>query len=315
MPTHIAEDGSNQVYTLHVDGPNRGRFSASADGGLTWRLRGQQFGGLIRQLVVSPADARALYVLVRKPVTESSGDYTIFYSADEGATWTQRAAERIEGEGFASVWLETFPGPSAPVAMLLRQKSFGSGSNGYRTTERSIDGGATFREVARNGRDRGAQIFRTNLGLLRLNRILYGYTLEASGDNGGAWQPRPLPELVKPRPDGPPHETVEITQFANAANTLVVGDFKGSGDLWLSQDAGASWTPLARNMRFITPVPYAPHTLLGFEMGSQRRPGAIRLPQDRAISGAQPLRWPRLPGAVLRAQPVRVASRAGRHAL
>src|SRR5947209_1110545 len=70
LPTHVAHDGSAQVY--HLDAAQvsptgklqqASRLWASADGGLTWQERGQQFQGHVESLAVAEADAHVLYAL------------------------------------------------------------------------------------------------------------------------------------------------------------------------------------------------------------------------------------------------------------
>src|SRR5262249_44807622 len=64
-PSHIAQDGTAQVYSLgHPTKTSPGHLWASADGGLTWQERGQQFGGRIESLALAEVDARAIYVAV-----------------------------------------------------------------------------------------------------------------------------------------------------------------------------------------------------------------------------------------------------------
>ncbi|NTU85238.1 MAG: hypothetical protein HGA45_38765 [Chloroflexales bacterium] len=55
-PTHVAADGTVQLYALYA----HGRLWASPDGGLTWQRRGQRLAGKVTSLTVSAADARAI---------------------------------------------------------------------------------------------------------------------------------------------------------------------------------------------------------------------------------------------------------------
>ena len=101
-PTHLAQDGTDQVYTLDglaAFGEGVGRLWASADGGLTWAERGTQFNGQIESLAVAPADAGHLTItVVDRHAYPAPSFYTLYVSPDAGRTWEPRSNGRLPTE-------------------------------------------------------------------------------------------------------------------------------------------------------------------------------------------------------------------------
>jgi hypothetical protein len=127
-PTHVATDGSLQLYALHADG----RLWASPDGGTTWQRRGQQLPGQLTSLAVSAVDAQAIYVLATQGTRQVAPErivttYTIFFSPDAGRTWAPRSMRQLIGPvaaGERYLAIATLPGDATPLdtfQLVLRQ--------------------------------------------------------------------------------------------------------------------------------------------------------------------------------------------------
>lgn len=277
MPTHVAEDGSLQVYSIGYTGRDVNRLLwASSDGGLTWQERGQQFAiGTKRQILLSQADARAIYMLVAEPLPQPQGRYrySIHFSSDAGENWQQRWEQSVDRQSVEpSFGLERIPGPT-PVDMLVLTISYGGGSSGLTQVHLSSDGARTFRLIGQRGLINQAmnggyvQLVHTDAALLRLTWNTDAPPLSASTDGGRSWQPRALPNPNDPPQPGPPNIFTTLTVAAAVPRNVFMRDSRDR--LWYSADAGMSWRAFENKADVssytIDISPYLPLEVLGVE--------------------------------------------------
>lgn len=262
-PTHIAVDGSLQVYALY-----NGRLWASPDGGLTWSQRDQQLPGRLISLALSNPDARAIYALAVQGTSGAAPDqvstaYTIFFSPDAGLTWEPRFNGQFAGPADAveySVEIGPLPGNTAPVDTLQLGVRNGISPSTPTHALISTDGARTFREVGSGTGYNPLILAHTGDGILRLIGGTYGSRgqVSFSRDGGLTWEDLPAPPHTEGVPSGscfyPPLPVVEHAP----ANLL----FCDNGAAWYSPDRGLSWQALGSGITQIGATPYEPLTLL-----------------------------------------------------
>jgi len=223
VPTHLAVDGSAQVYWFQPSTPGTGtsKLLASSDGGLTWETRGDELRRPILKFAVASVDARVVYALVQgetefgdsfedgltgQTVHTYRQSYLVYSSTDAGRKWRQRGAVYTFYDGFLRselVYFATMPGRNSSVDLILAQtyqRGIHSNGGARNNTLLSGDGGEIF-TCAICYNPMGLQpifLYHSQEGLLRLNKgISYsGYAnskLEVSVDNGRHWFSLPLP--------------------------------------------------------------------------------------------------------------------------
>ncbi|MDQ5825080.1 MAG: hypothetical protein M3441_12870 [Chloroflexota bacterium] len=153
IPTHVAHDGSLQVYSYKLENGQR-VLRSSADGGLTWEQRMPPGGfNFASNLVVSEADAQVLHVAVLAVAAPAqpgqSGQPTglLSTSFDGGRTW--RAGSRLQHDP-GIYRLEPMPGATAPDNLLLHVGEMeGTGAPGFFGTATTLlqDNGQTVDEI------------------------------------------------------------------------------------------------------------------------------------------------------------------------
>src|SRR6266545_855779 len=171
-PTHVAADGSLQLYALHDDG----HLWASADGGTTWQRRGQQLAGKLTSLAVGAVDARAIYALAIQSTRQAAPEhnitaYTISFSPDAGRTWALRATRQLDSPVPANeryLGIATLPGNSAPadtLQLVIREGITPSTPSQYLA---SVDGARTFRAVGSGSGYNPLTLVHTGESILRI---------------------------------------------------------------------------------------------------------------------------------------------------
>jgi hypothetical protein len=198
MPTHIAHDGSLQVYSYTRENGQM-VLRSSVDGGLSWEQRTPPSGfSFASNLVVSEADAQALHVAVSAvAVPGQPGQPTSLLSAssDGGRTW--KAGSRLQYD--ADIYrLEPMPGATAPDNLLLHVGQMeGTGAPGLFGTATTLlhDNGQTVDEIflGRNTSKAFISFVYAPQGILRLfaepgdQRASF----DLSTDNGKNWRNLP----------------------------------------------------------------------------------------------------------------------------
>ncbi len=230
LPTHYADDGSLAMYSFN---PENHQLWFSSDGGSTWSERGTQFGGRIDSFALAAADASAIYAQVRN-VDQTPGDMrgTIYFSADSGQTWEQRASDQpIRGN------LLPVRGAAANTNTVLRSNISRGSSSCSENIEISTDGGRSWQELAGNPSSCGVfdQIAHTPHGWLRVNiggsAITRNGTVQLSTDSGNTWRDVLASDCYGPIKVAP---SAPWNVFYNSCGTL-----------YHSTDGGQTWSPLA----------------------------------------------------------------------
>ncbi len=269
IPTHSANDGTSQAYALDT-----GRLWASADGGLSWHERAQQFSGMIESLAVAEADARAIYALLvdRSKVRHDQGlpgtvDYTIVFSPNGGVTWEQRFAGQATGlpSNGPTFDLRPLAGQRAPLALLQLTINIGQGASGR--SERVLitnNGARSFVEAGTDSGPYGAlQFVNTPDGILRPHQHGFDHDLARSTDGGGTWLPFAWPPLPSSSLHSLAGLELAVADLAAANLFFYDGDAKM---LWYSPDSGASWQPMEdRHSRSLQFSPYLPLSVVSIE--------------------------------------------------
>jgi hypothetical protein len=263
-PSHLADDGSLQLYALHDDG----RLWASPDGGTTWQRRGQQLAGQLTSLAVSAADARAIYVLAIQDTRQAAPEhiittYTIFFSADAGRTWAPRSTRQLDSLVPAPeryLGIATLPGNTTPSDTLQLVIRAGITPSTPSQNLVSVDGARTFRAVGSGSGYNPLTLIHTGDAILRLIGGMYGghTQLARSRDGGQTWEELPAPTRADGLPGGPcfyPHPQV----VGHAPANVLLCD---NGASWYSPDGGQSWQSLGTTVERLFTTPYEPLTLL-----------------------------------------------------
>lgn len=265
LPPALASDGVRRMYSFDSDGLT----VVNADGTTTSTPLPVVLGAL--SLVVTPIDGRALYLLAvditdRVPRNTANYTITIFFSADAGATWSQKFSGSAQGSasGPPYVELNALDGAEQPAGTM--QLIIAQGIPGSSNTTRvllSTDAAASFRDVGTRGLGSSTYLYGTRDGVVRFTRVDYGYALELTRDDGASWEPLALP----PGPSSTLYGiTPQLTVARAAPATLALADGNGT---WISADNGRSWQQVAttpRNeLRF---TPYLPLTLTGTQNGT-----------------------------------------------
>ncbi len=235
LPTHIASDGSLQVYSVP------GLWSSS-DGGVTWRESGGACCSTLNDLnslIVTEADARSIYeVSPGRDLKGNPAPPTLMYSSDAGATWQARGpANPIVGESPDGTFWASLPGPNAPTSLLLHTQIYYGTSTSVKSARREVyfsnDGGISLATEALGTNGYGDRLvpLYTGSGLLRYvrDKFTLKVQLQLSSDRGNTWQtlnsPTPIADMAAP--NGVPGDV-----FLDGGRTL-----------YYSPDAGQSWQP------------------------------------------------------------------------
>lgn len=197
LPTHVAQDGSLQVYSLAAS-----QLWASQDGGLTWKQVTTPDKAKFESVAACDADARSIYALTsQNPSSNSppgagtaSGRFYVF-SSDAGQTWEmRRAAYQSDPEQTLEDNVVPMPGIAAPCDMVLGVVKFKGDSpvkGGGRIFALSSDGARSFHRVGEYSYGKTTELVYTPGGIVRMYRPS-GYDswmIDRSTDGGVSWQP------------------------------------------------------------------------------------------------------------------------------
>jgi hypothetical protein len=270
-PTHVAADGSLQLYALHDDGG----LWASPDGGTTWQRRGQQLAGKLTSLAVGAADARAIYALAIQGTRQTAPEhiittYTISFSPDAGRTWALRATRQLDSLVPANeryLGIGTLSGNTTPVGTLQLGIRAGITPSTSGQALISVDGARTFREVGSGSGYNPLTLAHTGDAILRISGGAYGARtqLARSHDGGLTWADLPAPPRPNDLPGGPcfyPQPQV----VGHAPANLLLCD---NGASWYSPDGGQSWQSLGTSVERLFLSPYLPLTVLDWHANGQ----------------------------------------------
>ena len=270
-PTHVAADGSLQLYALHDDG----RLWASPDGGTTWQRRGQQLAGKLTSLAVGAADARAIYALAIQGTRQAAPEriittYTISFSPDAGRTWALRSTRQLTSPvpaGERYLGIATLPGNTTPSGTIQLGIRAGITPSTPSQSLVSVDGARTFRDVGSGSGYNPLTLVHTGDAILRITGGAYGAhtQLARSGDGGQTWADLPVP----PRPNDLPGGACFYPQpqvVGHASANLLLCD---NGASWYSPDGGQSWQSLGTGVERLFISPYQPLTVLDWHANGQ----------------------------------------------
>jgi photosystem II stability/assembly factor-like uncharacterized protein len=270
-PTHVAANGSLQLYALHDDG----RLWASPDGGTTWQRRGQRLAGKLTSLALGTADAQAIYALAIQGTRQAAPEriittYTISFSPDAGRTWVPRSTRQLTSNVAAAehyLGIATLPGnttPSGTIQLGIRTGITPSTPTQYLV---SVDGARTFRDAGSGAGYNPLTLVHTGDAILRITGGVYGAhtQLARSRDGGQTWTELPAP----PRPNDLPggacfYPQPQVVGHA-PANLLLCHN----GASWYSPDGGQSWQSLGTGVERLFIAPYQPLTVLDWRMNGQ----------------------------------------------
>jgi len=261
---------------LFYFGSTGGGVWRTTDGGNTWEnISDGYFGGSIGAVAVSESDPNVIYVgggekTVRGNVSHGNG---MWKSTDAGKTWKHVGLE--DTRHIPRVRIH----PKNPDVVYVAALGHLYGPNKQRGVFRSIDGGATWKQVLFVNEEVGA----VDLILDPNNaRILYAttwrvkrtpYSLESGGPGSGLWKstdsgdtwveltrrpdPKEKPAIRNPRSEmgrGLPQGTLGIIGVAvspvNSERVWAIVEAEDGG-VFRSDNAGQTWTKLSddRNLR------------------------------------------------------------------
>lgn len=263
-PTHIAEDGTAQVYAL-----SGGRLWYSADAARTWQER--SLPAAFESVTLAYADARVLYGLVVTGRTGGSADtvtYEIYASQDAGATWDRRMGGTAVGAwtGGPRFTLVAPQTVATPVGTLVFYVDPGyPGSSNQVQVYTTNDGAQTLNQQPANGLGSWSQYTHSHEGIVRISTFGYGYSLTLSRDGGRTW------ENLARTPNGA--RLVSLVGLAVAPSAPANIFIKDSDALWRSKDGGHSWMRMDRANGLPLFTPYLPLNALDFQVvnGLSRR--------------------------------------------
>ncbi len=253
FPTYSAKDGSGLAISREVNGNY-----ASEDGGKSWRQIGTQYN--FSSVVMSSSDPRSLYGMVYSSFkdSQSSLDYTIYYSPDFGRSWQNQAQGSIPG--LLEMFLDPLQGNGGPIdTFQLVGRSSGANTSvlqGYLT----VDGGKTF-QLAGGGPFTLPNLYYTPNGIVRFSRTeSIENFLSVSQDGGKSWQTLSVPFNFLESPEN------SFRQVENAPSNFFFLDKKGN-TVWYSADSARSWKKVGHYVSDIRFSPYLPLTVIGIENG------------------------------------------------
>ena len=214
----IAPSDTQQVWAGTGEPNSRNSIEAgggiykSADGGITWTLKGLEKTEHIGRIVVHPTNPNIVYVAALGAAWRSNPDRGLYKTTDGGSTWS--LIKFISDKaGFIDVAMDPSDANTLYAASWERLrtpyslKSGGVGSALWKTT----DGGATWAEV-KGGFPAGVK-GRIGLAIARSNpRVVYAMVEAAAPQAGGGYTPSRTPQ---------------------------------DNGLWRSTDAGATWTKMS----------------------------------------------------------------------
>jgi hypothetical protein len=269
LPTHVAVDGSRYAYyfqSFSRGSSTKAVLKTSADGGLTWQERGQQFNGYIRSFMMSRSDARVVYALVQSATPQADGKtaFSIYVSRDAGATWEvryQSAEPEDSSRGGIPYFLSSFTSYQTPSDFVrLTRESGGFGSSSRSTYFVSADGARTFSEVGTSSVTSGIIVEYSAKGFVRYQStttvVDSRYAkLEYSAD-GKEWSAFTLPlEAV----NGINYAFFEVVPTSGSIIML-----RRFNKIWVSADGGKNWNTAADSPQYESAfvTPYAPTALI-----------------------------------------------------
>ena len=268
MPTHLATDGSQQVYRFESQykGNSQGHLWASADGGLTWQERAQEFKGALQGFAMTATDARSIYLLT-DPLA-GPGVPTVLFSSDAGATWEARGG--VPASAQDTLGLEMVPSRTAPPDMLALLTTIHEPEGDALQYWVSINGGRAFRAVGTWDLEHHVRLLAPATGpLLRLDYMqraddpqLFDHVLSRTTDGGYSWTPITVPFP----PIGATNWYNEYLAVASGNTNEIFINVPDSG-VWRSSDGGLTWAPIsgAQGPFFYGTISeYWPPTLLGW---------------------------------------------------
>jgi hypothetical protein len=272
LPQLLAVDGSRYAYysqTFDRIGGKKSQLLVSADNGLTWQERGQQFNGYIRSVTMAQSDGRVIYALVHGATPQADGKtaLSVYISRNAGESWElryQSAEVEDSSRGGLPYFLLPFSNYQTPADHVILVKSTGGfGSSNQRTLFVSTDGAKTFTEVGTNNIVNSVGIHYTTDGLLRYSTTTQSGTRITKLDfssNGKDWSALSLPQEVTSGLNFAGFQSI-----ATSPNTFLINR-RDLRKMWISTNGGKNWQVISENLEYEVTLftHYAPTTIFAW---------------------------------------------------
>ncbi len=246
------------VSTMYVAGANGGVFKTT-NGGVTWKaLFDNQSNISIGAIAIAPSDANVIYVGTGEgnPRNDASIGDGIYKSIDAGEHWTNVGLP--DSDKIARIVVD----PHNPDVVYAAALGHEWGPNEERGLFKTTDGGKNWKKVLYRNDLTGCSdvdIDPTNsnvvyAGLFTFRRWAW-YTESGGGetavykswDGGATWARLSGPDANRGLPRGPMDRIGLAVARSNPNIVYVVSETKEEGELWRTDDAGASWRVVNRD--------------------------------------------------------------------
>ncbi len=246
------------INTMYVAGANGGVFK-STNGGVTWKpIFDDQSTISIGAVAIAPSDPNVIYVGTGEgnPRNDASIGDGVYKSIDAGEHWTNVGLP--DSDKITRIVIDPRNPDIAYVAALGHEW----GPNEERGLFKTTDGGKAWKKVLYTNNLTGCSdvdIDPTNsnivyAGMFTFRRFAW-YTGSGGGetavykssDGGNSWTSLSGPDANRGLPKGPMDRIGIAVARSNPNIVYVVSETKEEGELWRTDDAGATWRTVNRD--------------------------------------------------------------------
>jgi len=246
------------VSTLYVAGAVGGIFK-SANGGVTWTpIFDDKAVASIGAIAIAPSDPNVLYAGTGEgnPRNDASIGDGVYKSIDAGEHWTNVGLP--DSEKIARIVIDPRNADVVYACALGREW----GPNEERGLFKTTDGGRTWKKILYKNDLTGCSdvdIDPTNANIVYAGMWTFRrwawYTESGGGetavyksaDGGGTWNRLSGPESSRGLPKGLMDRIGIAVSRSNPSVAYVVSETKDEGELWRTDDAGATWRMVSRD--------------------------------------------------------------------
>ncbi|MEI6667060.1 MAG: hypothetical protein WCP29_02810 [Acidobacteriota bacterium] len=244
--------------TMYVAGANGGVFKTT-NGGVTWKpLFDQQTTVSIGALAVAPSDPNVIYVGTGEgnPRNDASVGDGIYKSIDAGEHWTNVGLP--DSDKITRLVVD----PRNPDVVYVAALGHEWGPNEERGLFKTSDGGKSWKKILYKNDLTGCSdvdIDPTNANIVYAGMFTFrrwAWSTESGGgetavyksvDGGATWARLSGPDATRGLPRTA-MDRIGISVSRSQPNTVyVVSETKDEGELWRTDDAGATWRMVSRD--------------------------------------------------------------------
>ena len=256
IPMVVGVPGNRSVYYV---GSAAGGLMKTTNGGITFtQLFDDQDNASIGDLVIAPSDPNILYLATGEgnPRNSASVGDGVYKSLDAGRTWKKIGLENVEKVPRMRV------DPRNPDVVYLCALGRAWGPNEDRGLYKTTDGGKTWRKILYRNTLTGCSDVdidpnNANIvyaGMYTHQRWPWYFTsgggetaLYKSSDGGESWTKLSGPGNTRGLPRTPMDRIGVSVHRANPDVVYMITETVDEGELWRTEDAGATWQMVSRD--------------------------------------------------------------------